>query len=46
MVSMAELVYREASSFDFSNAPIYRKTATLDKSKVEVATKWCIRQVE
>lgn len=36
---MADFVYREALSFDFSNAPIYRKTATLDKSKVEVATK-------
>ena len=34
---MAEFTYREASSFDFSNAPIYRKTATLDKAQVETA---------
>jgi hypothetical protein len=32
-------IYRETSSFDFSDAPVYRKTATLDKSKLEVATK-------
>jgi hypothetical protein len=34
---MTEFVYREASSFDFSNAPTYRKTSTLDKSQVETA---------
>jgi hypothetical protein len=29
--------YREASEFDFSNAPVFRKTATLQKSKVRIA---------
>ena len=35
---MAEFTYRESTSFDFSNAPVYRKSATLDKSQVETAT--------
>lgn len=38
------VVYRDASSFDFSNADTYRKTATLDKSNVETATQ--TQQVE
>jgi len=36
---MTEFVYREVSSFDFSNAPTYRKTSPLDKSQVETAAK-------
>jgi hypothetical protein len=34
---LGPFTYREASSFDFSNADTYRKTATLNKSKVETA---------
>jgi hypothetical protein len=33
----ASFVYRDASSFDFSDADTYRKTATLDKSNVKTA---------
>lgn len=29
--------YREGSEFDFSNAPVFRMTATVDKSHVRVA---------
>ncbi len=29
--------YKEGRGFDFSNAPIYRKTAALDKANVEIA---------
>ena len=35
---MTDFVYRQASSFDFSQAPPYRKIATLDESRIEVAT--------
>jgi hypothetical protein len=33
---MTDFVYRQAASFDFSQAPVYRKTATLDESRIEV----------
>ena len=35
---MASFTYRSPTSFDFSRAPLYRKTATLATSQVETAT--------
>ena len=30
-------IYREKSDFDFAQAPVYRKTATLTKANIEIA---------
>ena len=38
MTTEDQFQYKEGSTFDFTNAAVFRKTSTLSKSNVEVAT--------